>query len=56
MRKDKPISAIYLPNGAPLKAGERVVQPEYAETLTAISRHGETALYRARLAMLSWIT
>src|SRR5207302_3686262 len=37
MRKDKAISAIYLPNGVPLKAGERVVQSEYAETLTYIS-------------------
>jgi gamma-glutamyltranspeptidase/glutathione hydrolase len=49
MRKDKPISAIYLPEGAPLKAGERLVQPEYAETLTAISRHGEPALYQGPL-------
>ena len=45
MLKDKPISAIYLPKGEPLKAGERVVQAEYAETLTYISQHGETALY-----------
>ena len=36
MLKDKAISAIYLPNGMPLKAGERVVQSEYAETLTYI--------------------
>ena len=49
MRKDKAISAIYLPNGAPLKAGDRVVQPEYAETLTYISRHGEAALYHGPL-------
>jgi gamma-glutamyltranspeptidase/glutathione hydrolase len=49
MRKDKAISAIYLPNGAPLKAGDRVVQSEYAETLTYISRHGEAALYHGPL-------
>ena len=49
MRKDKAISAIYLPNGSPLKAGDRVVQAEYAETLTDISRHGEAALYHGRL-------
>src|ERR1700729_2290667 len=36
MLRDTPISAIYLPNGAPLKPGERVVQSEYAETLTSI--------------------
>jgi gamma-glutamyltranspeptidase/glutathione hydrolase len=49
MRKDKAISAIYLPNGAPLKPGDRVVQSEYAETLTYISRHGEAALYHGPL-------
>jgi gamma-glutamyltranspeptidase/glutathione hydrolase len=45
MLKDKPISKIFLPNGAPLKAGDRVVQSEYAETLTLISQKGEGALY-----------
>ncbi len=49
MLKDKPISAIYLPNGRPLNAGERVVQAEYAETLKYISQHGETALYSGPL-------
>src|SRR5258707_9463041 len=49
MLKDKPISAIYLPQGTPLKAGERVVQSEYAETLTYISQHGERALYHGPL-------
>jgi len=49
MRKDKAISAIYLPNGKPLNAGDRVVQAEYAETLTYFSRHGEAALYRGPL-------
>ena len=33
----------------PLKAGERVVQAEYAETLTYISQHGEAALYHGPL-------
>jgi len=49
MLKDKAISAIYLPTGAPLKPGERVVQSEYAETLTYISQHGEAALYQGSL-------
>src|SRR6201995_2783972 len=40
MLKDKPIAAIYLPDGTPLKAGERVVQSEYAETLKYIAQHG----------------
>ncbi|HEX9471470.1 MAG TPA: gamma-glutamyltransferase, partial [Bradyrhizobium sp.] len=34
MLKDKAISAIYLPGGTPLNVGDRVVQSEYAETLS----------------------
>src|SRR5450432_305307 len=49
MRKDSAISAIYLPNGKPLDAGDRVLQSEYAETLSYISRRGEAALYRGPL-------
>src|SRR5436190_20303745 len=49
MLKDKPISAIYLPGGVPLKPGERVVQAEYAETLGYISQHGPDALYNGLL-------
>jgi gamma-glutamyltranspeptidase/glutathione hydrolase len=49
MLKDKAISAIYLPDGKPVNAGDRVVQAEYAETLTHISRHGEAALYHGPL-------
>lgn len=49
MRKDKPIAAIYLPDGEPLRVGERVVQAEYAETLRYIADHGEKALYEGPL-------
>ena len=49
MLKDKPISAIYLPKGEPLKPGERVVQSEYAETLAYIAQHGPDALYNGPL-------
>ena len=49
MLKDKAISAIYLPEGTPLQAGERVVQSEYAETLTYIAQHGDAALYTGAL-------
>ena len=49
MLKDKAISAIYLPEGTPLQAGERVVQSEYAETLRYIAQHGDAALYRGPL-------
>ena len=50
MRKDKPIAAIYLPNGEPLRVGERVVQAEYADTLRYIADHGEKALYEGSLS------
>jgi gamma-glutamyltranspeptidase / glutathione hydrolase len=49
MLKDKAISAVYLPDGTPLKAGDRVMPAEYAETLAHISRHGEAALYQGPL-------
>src|SRR5437763_3649069 len=49
MLEDKPISAIYLPKGVPLKPGERAVQSEYAETLSYISQHGPDALYNGLL-------
>jgi gamma-glutamyltranspeptidase / glutathione hydrolase len=49
MRKDKAISAVYLPKGEPLKPGERVLQAEYAETLRHIAQHGEAALYHGPL-------
>ncbi len=49
MLKDKPISAIYLPTGVPLKPGDRVVQSEYAETLAYIAQHGSDALYNGLL-------
>jgi gamma-glutamyltranspeptidase/glutathione hydrolase len=49
MRKDKPIAAVFLPDGEPLKVGERVVQSEYAETLRYIADHGEKALYEGPL-------
>jgi gamma-glutamyltranspeptidase / glutathione hydrolase len=49
MLRDKAISAIYLPNGSPLKAGDRVMQAEYAQTLATIARDGEAALYRGPL-------
>jgi gamma-glutamyltranspeptidase/glutathione hydrolase len=45
MLKDKPISRVFLPGGKPLNVGDRVLQTEYAETLTTIAKQGEAALY-----------
>lgn len=44
MARDPAISAIFLPGGAPLKPGHRVVQAEYAETLRTVAREGAAAL------------
>ena len=43
------LAALFLPGGAPLRAGHRVVQPDYAETLRAIARDGAGALYGGAL-------
>ena len=47
--RDPGLSALFLPGGAPLRAGARVVQPEYAETLRTIAREGADALYTGEL-------
>ena len=47
--RDPGLSALFLPGGAPLRAGARVVQPEYAETLRIIAREGADALYAGEL-------
>jgi len=41
----KEISAMLLPGGSPLKAGERLVQGDYAETLRMIAKEGVGALH-----------
>ena len=42
--------AIFFHDGAPLKAGARLVQPELAATLQAIAQHGPRAFYHGRIA------
>ena len=49
LARDPGLAALFLPGGDPLRAGHRVVQPEYAETLRAIAREGAGALYRGPL-------
>jgi gamma-glutamyltranspeptidase/glutathione hydrolase len=41
----KEIAAMLLPGGSPLKAGERLVQGDYAETLRLIAKEGPAALH-----------
>ncbi|MFH2111653.1 MAG: gamma-glutamyltransferase [Candidatus Bathyarchaeota archaeon] len=39
----------FLPGGKPIRAGDMVAMPEYAETLEAVSRKGSDYLYRGDL-------
>lgn len=45
LRLDPGIAAVFLPGGQPLAQGERLVQPQYAETLARIAHEGPNALY-----------
>ena len=49
LSRDPGLASLFLPGGAPLRAGARVVQPEYAQTLRTIARHGAGALYGGAL-------
>ena len=42
---DREISRIFLPDGAPLKAGDRLVQGDYAESLSLVAQDGAAALH-----------
>ena len=44
LARDPAIAALYLPGGAPLKAGHRVVQGDYAQTLKLIAQQGVAAI------------
>ncbi|MFM9941115.1 MAG: gamma-glutamyltransferase [Hyphomicrobiaceae bacterium] len=43
--RDPGLAAMFLPGGAPITAGTRLVQRDYAESLRAIARLGASALY-----------
>ena len=49
LRRNPGLAALFLPGGAPLRASARVVQPEYAQTLRTVARHGADALYAGEL-------
>ncbi|MEM7254491.1 MAG: gamma-glutamyltransferase [Pseudomonadota bacterium] len=46
---DPHIRARYLPDGRPLTAGTLLRQPDYADTLTQIARHGASIFYHGEL-------
>jgi gamma-glutamyltranspeptidase/glutathione hydrolase len=46
---DAEIARIFLPNGRPLRRGDRVVAGDYADTLRIVAREGADALYDGSL-------
>jgi gamma-glutamyltranspeptidase / glutathione hydrolase len=49
MARDPEIAKLYLPGGAPIAAGTRLVTGDYAETLRSIAREGPSILYSGSL-------
>ena len=49
MARDPEISRLYLPGGAPIAAGARLVTGDYAETLRSIAKEGPSILYTGAL-------
>ena len=49
LAKDPEISRVFMPDGAPLKAGARVVNTAYADTLRLVVDQGPAALYGGAL-------
>ena len=49
MARDPEIAQLYLPGGAPIAAGTRLVTGDYAETLRSIAREGPDLLYTGAL-------
>ncbi len=45
-RRDAPSAAVFLPNGAPLKVHERLVQADLARSLQLIAKEGPAAMYQ----------
>ena len=49
LARDPEIARLYLPGGAPIAAGARLVTGDYAETLRSIAREGPPLLYTGSL-------
>ena len=49
LARDPEISKLYLPDGAPIQPGARLVTGDYAETLRGIAKHGPEFLYTGSL-------
>jgi gamma-glutamyltranspeptidase/glutathione hydrolase len=49
MARDPEITKLYLPGGAPIAPGERLINADYAETLRSIVQEGPSILYTGSL-------
>ncbi len=49
LARDPEIARVFMPDGEPLRAGARVVNGVYADTLRLVAREGPDALYRGAL-------
>jgi len=49
LARDAGLAAMFLPGGAPIRPGSRLVQGDYAQSLREIARHGAAALYGGKL-------
>ena len=52
MIRDPAIAKLFLPNGMPLKPGDRLVQAEYADTLKLIARDGPGVFFGGALGSM----
>ena len=52
LKKNAAAKAVFFPGGEPLQSGDRLVQPQLAQTLTAIADHGRDGFYTGRVADL----
>jgi gamma-glutamyltranspeptidase/glutathione hydrolase len=52
LARDPAIASLYLPDGAPIRAGARLVTGDYAETLRGIAKEGPGILYTGALGGL----
>ncbi|HEX5830569.1 MAG TPA: gamma-glutamyltransferase [Gemmatimonadaceae bacterium] len=50
LTRDSAVARIFWPNGAPLQAGDRLVQPELAATLRRIAAEGRDGFHRGPVA------
>ncbi|MEQ9126056.1 MAG: gamma-glutamyltransferase, partial [Alphaproteobacteria bacterium] len=58
LAQDPTIAGTFLPGGAPVRAGARIVQSAYADTLRTIAREGPDALYGGQIgqAVADWMS